>query len=192
LGFQKRSLSQEELAQENQLVQAAQHNPRRFAALYERYYEQIFYFIYKRVSQEDICADICSEVFLKAMKNLKKYQFRGVPFSAWLYRIAINEVNQFFRTNKHQRSISLESTQVGEMMEEAEAPRDEHSLQQMIQALPLLKEADLQMVELRFFEQLPFKQVADILGITENNAKVRMYRILGKLRKLMDPSRVQA
>ncbi|MEM7654630.1 MAG: sigma-70 family RNA polymerase sigma factor [Bacteroidota bacterium] len=192
MAFQKRSLSQEELAQEHQLVQAAQNNPRRFSALYERYYEQMFYFIYKRVDREDICADICSEVFLKAMKNLKKYQFRGVPFSAWLYRIAINEVNQFFRTNKQQRSISLETTQIGEMMDEAEAPRDESGMQQMIQALPQLKDEDLQMVELRFFEQLPFRQIAEIYGITENNAKVRMYRILGKLRKLMDPSRVNA
>jgi RNA polymerase sigma-70 factor (ECF subfamily) len=181
----KRTLTQQQIQEEYQLVEAAKKNSRRFGALYERYYEPIFLFVYKRVDQEEICGDLTSQVFMKAMLNLHKYKFKGVPFSAWLYRIAINEVNQYFRESKKQRAISMESANIADMMEEfEEAPQDDN-VKKMLAALQLLKPEEVQMIELRFFEKLPFRDIAEIYNITENNAKVRMYRLLGKMKKLM-------
>lgn len=178
-------MTKEQLQQEHLLVEAAKKQPRRFGVLYERYYEQIFLFVFKRVDQEESAADVTSQVFLKAMSNLKKYQFRGVPFSAWLYRIAINEVNQHFREVKSKRAISMKSTDIADIMEEVEELPQDENIQQMLASLELLKPDELQMIELRFFERLAFKEIAEICNITENNAKVRMYRLLGKMKKMM-------
>lgn len=185
MASKQRQLTQSQIQEEYILIQAAQKEPRRFGVLYEKYYRQIFVFIYKRVDDEEQTADICSQVFLKAMTNLPKYKFRGVPFSAWLYRIAVNEVNQFFRKAQNQRAISMERANIGDIMEEVEETDTEDNIKHMLKAMQFLSPDDVQMIELRYFEKLPFRQVAEIYNITENNAKVRMYRILGRLKKAM-------
>ena len=81
-----RTVSSDAINKEWQQIQKAQENPAFFRPLYERYYNQIFRFIYKRCLEEDVAADVCSQVFLKAMQKLGSYQFKGVPFSAWLYQ----------------------------------------------------------------------------------------------------------
>ncbi|MEM0997275.1 MAG: sigma-70 family RNA polymerase sigma factor [Bacteroidota bacterium] len=181
--------SEAQLRQELQQIKAAQKDPRRFGVLYEKYYRQIFLFVYKRTHDEEVCGDIVSQVFLKAMASLKKYVYKGVPFSAWLYRIASNEVNQHYRNKKGERTISMEQTHVDRIMamvdddDGDERETRSYYLQVMIDTLQELKPEEVQIIELRFFEQRPFKEVAFILGITENNAKVRIYRILERLRK---------
>lgn len=180
-----RTLSQAQIQEEHLLVEAAKKNPRRFALLYERYYEPIFVFIYKRVDEEEASADVASQVFLKAMLNLKKYQFKGVPFSAWLYRIAINEVNQYFRESKAKRAISVESHHIADMMEEVQEDATDLNINRMLEVMKHLKPEEVQMIELRFFEKMSFREVADVYNITENNAKVKMYRLLTKMKKMM-------
>ena len=127
---------------------------------------------------------------LKAMVNLSKYQFKGVPFSAWLYRIAINEVNQHFRETRNQRSVSIESTNLAEMMEEVEVNHSDENIQLMLESLQELSPDEIQLIELRYFEKMPFKEVAVIYNITENNAKVKMYRLLMKMKKILTKRRV--
>ncbi len=181
----QKNLTAQQIQEEHLLVKAAQENPRRFSVLYERYYRQMFLFVYKRVDDEENAADVTAQVFLKSMLSLEKYQFRGLPFSAWLYRIAINEVNQYFRETRNQRTVSMESQDLPLLMEEVEEPSDDAAIQRMLSVMQLLAPEEVEMIELRYFEKMPFREVADIYGITENNAKVRMYRILEKMKKLM-------
>ncbi|RMG55479.1 MAG: sigma-70 family RNA polymerase sigma factor, partial [Bacteroidetes bacterium] len=155
-------------------------------------YEAIFRFVYKRVAEEDLTADLTAQVFEKAMLNLKRYRFQGVPFSAWLYRIAINEVNQHFRRSQRQRVISMERVQVGELFEEMEERDDESNLRRMLGVIQELKPEEVQFIELRFFEGMPFREIAAIYHITENNAKVRMHRLLQKLKQRMQAGRPPA
>jgi len=168
-----------------QEIQAAQQNPARFRPLYERYYESIFRFIFRRTADGDLAADICSQVFLKALQRLGGYQFRGVPFSAWLFRIASNEVAQHFRQNSQKRTVSVEENTLSEVAEEMEIEGELWEVEDLVQALDTLKPDELTLIELRFFEQRPFKEVAEIMGITESNAKVKTYRILERLKKRM-------
>ena len=179
----KRSVSSEKLQEEWQEIQAAQRNPALFRPLYTRYYEPIFRFLYRRTDDEELTADLCSQVFLKALQRLPAYEFRGVPFSAWLYRIATNEVTQHFRDNSQQRVVSAEESQLGDIADEMEEEDSELLRQHLTEALGSLNEADMQLIEMRFFEQRPFKDIADILGMTESNAKVKTYRILERLKK---------
>ena len=180
-----RSVSIEAMQQEWLEIQAAQDNPSLFRPLYNRYYNQIFHFIYKRTVDEDLAADLCSQVFLKAMQKLDGYSFKGVPFSAWLFRIAANEVAQHYRKTQKSRVVSIEDHNLNHMLDEMETDDMAPYRSVLIQSLEFLKESDLEIVELRFFEQRPFKEVADILGITESNAKVRTYRVLERLKKIM-------
>lgn len=183
----RKTVSEEAMLEEWQEIQAAQQDPAMFRPLYNRYYEPIFRFLFQRTADEALSADLCSQVFLKAMQRLSGYEFKGVPFSAWLYRIAMNETAQHYRRNKRRRVVSMEEADLGNMMDEMEEGMDEKEKWDLVQALDDLKEQDLQLVEMRFFEQRPFKEIAHIMGMTEGNAKVRTYRILDRLKKKLEP-----
>lgn len=185
MSVSKKSVSAEAIEKEWEEIQAAQENPAHFQSLYTRYYEPIFRFVFRRTNEEDLTADICAQVFLKALQKIKQYQFKGVPFSAWLFRIASNEVTQYFRNHQRNRIVSAEEENLAEMIEELEEVDSEDRRQGLIKALDQLKEPDLQLIEMRFFEQRTFKEIAEILDLTESNAKVKTYRILQRLRKRM-------
>ena len=170
---------------EFQQVNAAKEDPRRFNVLYEKYFKSIYIFVYRRTGNEEQAADITSLVFLKALMNIKKYEFKGVPFSGWLFRIAFNEVNMHFRKNKAHRIVSIEQSGIIQIAQEAEITDNTEAVQLMTNALKKLDTEDIQLIELRFFEKYSFAEVGEIVGITENNAKVRVYRIIDKLKKLM-------
>jgi RNA polymerase sigma-70 factor (ECF subfamily) len=178
-------ISESQLAEERQWIVAAQENPAHFGKLYNYYYKRIFLFVFKRVADEDTAADVTAQAFLKAMTNIKGYSFQGVPFSAWLYRIASNEVNMFYRSSKSAVTESIDRSQLAEIAEEVEEIFSEEMIGRLTTAMKRLPTDDLQLISLRFFEGLPFKDVADIVGITENNAKVKVYRILEKMKKWM-------
>lgn len=172
-----------ELENEQQIIDKAKENSAAFEPLYNLYYERILRFVYKRMEALEDSRDVTSMVFIKALSNIGKYQHQGLPFSSWLYRIAVNEVNLFYRRNKKARVISLDDNSLKTIANEAEGfTKDDLALLKM--ALLHLNEDELQIIELRYFEERPFSQVAQILEITENNAKVKTYRILDKLKKL--------
>lgn len=185
----KYHVSGEELNREQELVEAAQRDPVQFKALYNLYYERIFLYIWQRMEDKDQAHDVASQVFLKAMSNLHKYQFRGVPFASWLYRIAKSEVFTVFRQEQAQRTVSIDTHGINTMMEEIQEDPYEGFAPLLGDAVASLDEDDLQLIEMRFFEKRPFKEIADILEITENNAKVKTYRILEKLRKKLTDMR---
>lgn len=184
-GFSEYHQNEAELDEEKMAVLNAQKDPRHFSVLYERYYKSIFIFVNKRVDDEALTAELTSDVFFKALKNIKKFEFRGVPFSAWLFRIAVNEVNQFFRKEKKRiRAVSLTGTHAEALFEEIDH-RAQDREQLLSRLLSKLNEEDLQLLELRFFEERPYKEIAYLLDISEGNAKVKTYRVIKKLRDLV-------
>jgi len=177
----KKSTYQEDL----KLIAAAKKDARAFAGLYDKYFERIFIFIFKRVQDEAIAGDVCQDAMLKAMHNIHKYEDRGFPFSAWLYRIASNEVNLFFRSQKKMVTVEVEDKHVKEVMMEIKIGDTEEISDQdkLMMMLSNLKPEQAEIIELRFFMQYSFKEIADFYGITEANAKMRLYRILDKIKK---------
>ncbi len=168
------------------MILAAQKDLQLFSALYEKYYGQILKFVYQRVTTKEDAYDIAQQIFLQAMLSLHKYEIRGFPFSSWLYRIALNEMNQLFRKNKKQRGINLEEKHLKSIVEELGAPDDEERENAILGALTGLPEDEFQLVEMRFFEARPFKEIAEILSISEANAKMRLYRILEKIKPIAE------
>lgn len=179
--------SKEQIFNESQIIEEARKDPGRFGILYEKYYRQIFVFVFRRVGDEDLAGDIVSDAFLKAMVALPKYEAKGLPFSAWLFRIALNEVNMYYRKSSRQRVVSIDQTNIGEMIAEVGGEKESEENRQLVMKLMgTLAPEDMHFLELRFFEKRAFAEIGEILGITENNAKVRTYRILDKLKKVLD------
>lgn len=180
-----RTVSTAEMEAEWREIQAAQSNPALFKPLYDRYYEPIFRFIHRRTTEDYLAASICSDTFLKAMEKLPSYKYKGVPFSAWLFRIASNEIAQHFRANAKNRTISTDERSLHDVVEEVGEEDNEKMRLLLLNCLEDLKEKDLQIIEMRFFEKRAFKEISEILNITESNAKVRTYRVLDRLKKMM-------
>ena len=173
-------------SEEEKLILAAQANREQFQPLYQKYYTQILKFVYQRVTTKDDAYDITQQVFLQAMLSLNKYELRGFPFSSWLYRIAINELNQAFRKNEKQRGVNLEEKHLKDLAAEMNENGNEEQEKILLDALTTLSEDDFQLVEMRFFEQRAFKEIGEILNITEANAKMKLYRILDKLKPVLE------
>lgn len=177
--------TREEIEAEIDCITQAQKDPSKFSPIYNRYYDEIFIYVYKRVSDEYTTAEVTSRIFQKCLEKLDKFRYMGVPFSAWLYRIAINEINQFFRRQKsYPRTVSVEDYQLENLFPEfIEMDEEVDKTKVLPKILEILNPLELQMIELRFFEQNSFKEIGYLLNITEVNAKVRTYRILKKLQK---------
>lgn len=178
--------TEDKLLKELKWIKYAQKNPRGFEPLYNKYYEQILRYIYQRIDDKDAAYDITSQVFLKAMNNIHKYEYRGVPFASWLYRIAKSELYQSFRDKKARRTVNVDTSRLSNVIEEFEEQGGEEERKILIHLIRQLKDEEVQMVEMRFFEKRSFKEIGEILDITENNAKVKSHRIVKKMKKLFN------
>jgi len=176
-------MTEGELQQERDIIERSRNDPRAFGELYEKYFERIFNYVYRQTDDEDLAGDLSSQTFINALNNLSRYEYRGVPFSAWLYKIASNEVNKHYRKNKGKKVFSLEEVRVKELIESSDMEWDDEQVQQLVQFMKDLPTDMLQVLELRFFEDKDFKEIAFILDITESGAKMRTYRALDKLRR---------
>lgn len=168
---------------ELELVEKAKKDKRLFAPLYDIYYKRIYLFVFKKIVDEELAGDITSKTFMKALLNLDKYTFQGYPFSAWLFRIASNEVNMYYRQSPKDLIFEVKEKDVWVMMEELEIREDEAMLKKVLSALENLPLEQSELIDMRFFEQLSFKEIAEIYNITEANAKMKVYRILEKIKK---------
>ena len=176
--------TEEKMREENVWVKRAKEDPRAFEPLYKKYYEQIFRYVYQRMDDKELAGDITSQVFLKALNNLHRYEFRGVPFASWLYRIAKSELYQSFRDKKAQRTVNVESMHVVEMIEEWEEDHSDQNRKILLKVIGQLKEEEVQLIEMRYFEKRSFREIGEILEITENNAKVKSHRVVQKMKRL--------
>ena len=122
----------QEIASDHAFVLAAQRDMQQFAPLYDKYYIPLFRFVFQRAETKAEAADITAQVFLNAMKNLKQYTPQGLPFSSWLFRIAHNEINQWYRKLKAERNYYINSQAQQDLFDESIAFRNEHSEQKKI------------------------------------------------------------
>lgn len=178
--------TEDKLRQELKWVQYAKEDPKGFEPLYNKYYEQIFRYVYQRMDDKELAFDVTSQVFLKALNNIQKYEFRGVPFASWLYRIAKSELYQSFRDKKARRTVNVESMHLFEMIEDWEEDTSDENRQLLLGVISQLDSEEIQLLELRYFEKRSFREVGEILEITENNAKVKSHRVIKKMRKIFE------
>lgn len=176
-------------ALEAEQVAAARRDAQAFAPLYERHHRAVYLFVLKRVGDRDRAGDIASQVFLKAMLALPRYQERGAPFRAWLYRIALNEVLMFHRRMRGRPTMDVEAADARRLLGEVDASpaaedRD-HRLAMLTAALGRLAPAQAMLIELHWFDGLAHAEVGQVLGIGEVAARMRTHRAIKQLRLFM-------
>jgi len=188
-------LANMDLNQERELVRQAQKAPDAFARLYDLYYPKIFGYVLRRSANIETAQDITSETFLKALGKLWQFRWRNVSFSSWLYKIASNEINQYFRKAEYKKSISLEElheqgfellsahdpeSELIEAQDKLRQHQDFLEIQKKITKLPAKYQ---EVIALRFFEKKQIKEIAEILGKREGTIKSLLHRAVEKLRE---------
>jgi len=179
--------------EEKELVERAKGDSESFGKLYDKYYSRIFGYILKRVANLEIAQDICSETFLKVLKNLRKFRWKGVSFSSWLYRIANNEIANYFRKKEYKavslekipEPISINNPEIEFIKAEEELKKHEDFLkiQEEISKLEIKYQ---EVITLRFFEKKQIKEIAEILEKKEGTIKSLLHRGLEKLRGVFE------
>jgi RNA polymerase sigma-70 factor (ECF subfamily) len=185
-----------DLQREKELVERARDgDANAFGALFDEHYSKILGYILKRVGVAAVAEDIVSEVFYKAQKGLWRFAWQNVPFSAWLYRIATNEINGYFRKGVFRRSISLDALIEGNdfdiadandlihELEHAERELEQHALFLAVQKeIAKLPEKYQEVVTLRFFENKKVGDIANILNKKEGTVKSLLSSAVEQLR----------
>lgn len=184
-----------DLSEEKELVRQAQKAPDAFAKLYDQYYPKIFGYVLRRTANLEAAQDITSETFFKALKNLWQFRWRNLPFSSWLYKIAANEVNQYFRKAEYKNSISLEELQdqgfelastsspESELMEAQEELKQHQEFLEIQARIVQLPAKYQEVIALRFFEKKQINEIAEILGKKEGTVKSLLHRAVERLRE---------
>jgi RNA polymerase sigma-70 factor, ECF subfamily len=163
---------------ERTLIAAAQADPARFEELYDRYVQRVYGFVSRRVGNRAAAEDITSGVFEQALASLPKFEWRGVPFAAWLIRIAANRLADHWRRTSREVGDAAEMPDVIEM----DAIEQRAILFQLVERLPELQR---RVIELRFGEEKSIREVAAALDRSEGAVKQLQLRALENLRKEM-------
>ncbi|HMR01429.1 MAG TPA: RNA polymerase sigma factor [Candidatus Gracilibacteria bacterium] len=181
------------MATEKQLIEAAQQDKTAFVALYDANFEKIFKYVVSRVYNQHDAQDITSETFMTALEKMDDYEYTGKPFSAWLYRIAINKMNDYFRSNQKAQKTAIKQIHNNETKAEAaDTSMKEHeeqiefteSLSSLHLALEKLKDDEKHIITLKYFENLSYKEIAETLNITTSNVGVKLNRAMARLQQM--------
>jgi RNA polymerase sigma-70 factor (ECF subfamily) len=172
-------------ADERLLIEAAQKDPARFAELYENNFERVYAYVVRRVGDRAETEDLTSEVFHHALENLRRFEWRGVPFAAWLYRIAANLISdRWQRRGREQLADGPEQIEFAQASStEFEEVERRATLFRLVDTLPTEQR---RVVVLRFVEQKSIKEVAKEVRKTEGAVKQLQFRALSSLRARME------
>ena len=167
-------------ADEKVLVENARRDPRRFAELYTMHFDRVYAFIARRVPARADAQDLTSEVFQQALASLGRYEWRGVPFAAWLFRIAANAVVDHHHRTARAR-VALDT--VGPPAQGIDEAGRRGSLYRAVRDLPMDQR---RVIEMRFAEEKSAAEIARALGRSEGAVKQLQFRALEALRNRLD------
>jgi RNA polymerase sigma-70 factor (ECF subfamily) len=166
-------------AEERLLLEAAQRDPTKFAALYEDHFEHVYAFIARRVHDRDAAEDLTSDVFHRALASLPRFEWRGVPFAAWLFRIASNVMADRSKRSAREREFYGLGDPPETSQSDLEEAEDRARLFRLVDELP----ADqCRVIVKRFAEEKSIREIAQELGRTEGAVKQLQFRGLENLR----------
>jgi RNA polymerase sigma-70 factor (ECF subfamily) len=169
-----------ELEEERLMVAAAQRDRAAFAPLYERYVDQIYAYAHTLTRNRELAEDVTASTFAKAIEDLPRFEWRGVPYSAWLYRVAANLVA---RQGRRPAWVDIDSHQPvdGESPEVIVEQRDREATVRA--AVAVLPADQRQAVLLRFGGDLRNREIGEIMGRSEGAVKLLTFRAMTTLRK---------
>jgi RNA polymerase sigma-70 factor (ECF subfamily) len=183
---------------DRELLERSRKDPEAFGALFERHFDAIFGYVYRRVGNWDAARDLTSETFMKALRSRWRFRWTGSPVVAWLYAIATNEIRMYYRRGaRAPLSLDVLMSESGLALpdpqsvdaerqradEEMERHHDFARVQRALTTLPIIYQDAL---ALRFFEEKSIAEIASILGAREGTVKSRLSRGVARLREVLD------
>jgi len=171
--------------EESLVRRAQQRDEEAFTQLYEANFDKIYRYVALRIGNKMEAEDMTQQVFLKALQSLPSFKWRGISFSAWLFRIAHNQVVDYLRKKTKQATALLDESLVdtdGNPQLVAERRLD---IEQLASATKRLTEAQREVISLRFAGELPVAQVAKIMGKSEGAVKALQHSAIVALRKAL-------
>ena len=180
---------------EEELIEHAKTDPNAFGELYDRYYGKIFNYSFRVTGNYQVACDIAGETFAKAFMRINSFKWKGISISSWLFKIATNELNQYFRRKRYSpyslaavgpdvvagglKTFSDESNETIGAIYMTETFR---TVQQALQRLP----PDYQkVIALKYYENLSIREISEILGRKEGTIKSLLSRAIERLRKAL-------
>lgn len=195
---------------EKELIRLAKTNPEVFGELYDAHYPRVFGYIYRITGDHALAGDIAAETFLKAFVRIGTFHWRGISISSWFFRIAVNELNQYYRKKNYspERLTDLQSFDDASGVASPDWPNrhalrhesnditrriDEHQeFEQIRKHINTLPPKYRQVIALRFFEEMSIRDISEILGKKEGTVKSLLSRGLGKLKKMLTATATDA
>ena len=179
--------------EDKERIEAAKGNPAAFGELYERYVDRIYNYIYHRVGNVHDAKDLTSRTFYRALSHLQAYEDKGLPFSAWLYRIAHNLMANWHRDRNRRPVVALDELIIESSSEErpeswTESRDDEQLLREVISELDPARQ---ELLVLKFSEGLSNTEIGAVMGRSEGAIKSLYHRTLLELRKRMSQKGLQ-
>jgi RNA polymerase sigma-70 factor, ECF subfamily len=170
-------------ADEVSLVERAKRDPAAFGELYDRHFNQIYRFVFSRVRDQSAAEDVTSEVFVKALRGIGRYQDTGRPFTAWLYQIAVNAVNDRYRSLRPADDIDsqLGLSSGGPTLEETAIQNEEvRRIWRLVETLPAPQRTAL---VLKFQEDMKIDDIAAVMGKSPGAVKLLIHRGVTRIRE---------
>ncbi|MGB2865352.1 MAG: RNA polymerase sigma factor [Sedimentisphaerales bacterium] len=175
------------LDEDQMLVSAARQDTEAAARLFDKYYSEILGYIYRCTFDGTVAEDLTSNVFLAVFGNLGRYRWRQVPFRAWLYRIATNELRMHWRRQKRSKAVSLQTDDdeysTGQSASDSLEAAEEYRL--LHKALLELRMKYRTVIILRYFEDKAIAEICEITGRKEGTVKSQLHRGLTRLQDIL-------
>jgi RNA polymerase sigma-70 factor (ECF subfamily) len=175
-----------DLSEEKQLVENAKNNAEAFGRLYDHYFPKVYAFIASKTYDSDDAEDITGDTFMKALENLHRFEWRGVPFGAWLFRIARNTLNDYYGRSAKNRTTDIDTAYGVSEDEEKTSPHKKAHLNELAEkvreVIKDLPERELNVIQLKFFSEMSNREITDITGLSESHVAVILYRTLRKIK----------
>ncbi len=174
------------MPEEESLVRRAQQQDQQaFAQLYEEHFDKIYRYVALRIGDRAEAEDITQQIFLKALRSISSFRWKGVPFSAWLFRIAHNQVVDYLRKKTKQATVPIDESTLSSGNDPQLLIEQKLNIEQLMSATRRLTEAQREVISLRFAGELPIAEVAKIMGKSEGAVKALQHSAIVALRKVL-------
>lgn len=174
------------MQEEKHLIERASKNdPDAFAEIYERHFDSIYRYVYLRVRTQMEAEDLTQQVFVKALQSISTYKWKGAPFSAWLFRIAHNQVIDYQRKAGRIQMTALEVPVSASDPDPVDVVDQEMDIERVREAMGSLTDLQREVLSLRFGGELSTAETAKIMGKKEGAVKALQHSALGALRRVL-------
>ena len=171
--------------EESLIRRAQQRDPVALTQLYEANFDRIFRYIALKIGDRMEAEDLTQQVFLNAVQSIGSYKYKGMPFSSWLYRIAHNQIVDYFRKKSKRPTVTLDEMDPPGGDDPEKTTETKLTMEELALATQKLTESQREVISLRFGGQLSIAEVAKTMGKTEGAVKALQHSAVAALRRVM-------